>query len=127
VHGVLRIVRGVESAAQFILDRFHPETRLRALSWTFIAILIWLGVVWTIRTLSVLQTARSQTRAEERVRILRDLYDTLLQDVQGVLLSFHAAAQKVPFDHESRQALEKALACADRIVLDGRDRIQRLK
>ena len=127
MHGVLRIVRGVQSAAQFILDRFHPETRLRALSWTFIPILIWLGVVWTIRTLSLLQTARSQARAEERVRILRDLYDTLLQDVQGVLLSFHAAAQKVPVDHESRQALEKALACADRIVLDGRDRVQRLK
>jgi signal transduction histidine kinase len=127
VHGVPRIVNGVESAAQFILDRFHPETRLRALSWTFISILIWLGVVWTIRTIFVLQTARSQARAEERVRILRDLYDTLLQDVQGVLLSFHAAAQKVPVDHEARRALEKALACADRIVLDGRDRIQRLK
>ena len=124
---MLRIACDLESAAQFIPDGFHSAIWFRALCWTFLGILMALSVAWAIRTGSAHQRARSQADADARAQILLDLYDTLLQDVQGVLLSFHAAAQKVPAEHESREALEKALACADRIVLDGRDRIQRLK
>jgi signal transduction histidine kinase len=70
---------------------------------------------------------RAEERADERVRIARDLHDTLLQGVQGLLLSFHVAAEKAPSDHESKRALEKALATADRIILEGRNRVTRLR
>jgi signal transduction histidine kinase len=70
---------------------------------------------------------RAEERAEERIRIARDLHDTLLQGIQGLLLTFHVAAQKVPPDHESRSALEKALSTADRIILEGRNRVTRLR
>src|SRR5262249_48416006 len=66
-------------------------------------------------------------RANERIQIARDLQDTLLQGVQGLLLSFHVAAEKVPPDHESKRALEKALTTADQIILEGRNRVNRLR
>jgi signal transduction histidine kinase len=55
------------------------------------------------------------------------LHDTLLQGVQGLLLNFHVAAQKVAADHESKEALEKALDTADRIIVEGRNRVNRLR
>jgi signal transduction histidine kinase len=69
----------------------------------------------------------AEERADERIRIARELHDTLLQGVQGLLLSFHVAAQKVPAGHESKEALEKALTTADRIILEGRNRVTRLR
>jgi signal transduction histidine kinase len=50
-----------------------------------------------------------------------------LQGVQGLLLTFHVAAERVPADHESKKALEKALSTADRIILEGRNRVTRLR
>jgi signal transduction histidine kinase len=50
-----------------------------------------------------------------------------LQGVQGLLLSFHVAAEKVPVDHESKQALERALTMADQIIVEGRNRVNRLR
>jgi signal transduction histidine kinase len=55
------------------------------------------------------------------------LHDTLLQGIHGLLLNFHAAAQRVPVDHESKPALERALVSADRVILEGRDRVNRLR
>jgi signal transduction histidine kinase len=69
---------------------------------------------------------RAEEQADERIQVARELYDSLLQGLQGVLLSFHAAAQGVPYEHESRIALERALASADRIILESRERINRL-
>jgi signal transduction histidine kinase len=70
---------------------------------------------------------RAEERADERVRIARELHDTLLQGIQGLLLSFHVAAEKVLPGHESKPALEKALSAADRIILEGRNRVSRLR
>jgi signal transduction histidine kinase len=50
-----------------------------------------------------------------------------LQGVQGMLLTFHVAAQKVPAGHESKPALERALTTADRIIVEGRNRVNRLR
>ena len=70
---------------------------------------------------------RAEERAEERITIDRDLHDTLLQGVQGLLLTFHTAAERVPGDHVSKQALDRALATAERIILEGRDRVKGLR
>ena len=66
-------------------------------------------------------------RAEERVRIARNLHDTLLQGVQGLMLHFHVAAQELPEGSRPRAAIERALATADRIVSEGRDHVNRLR
>jgi signal transduction histidine kinase len=47
--------------------------------------------------------------------------------MQGLLLSFHVAAEKVPAGHESKPLLEKALATADRMLIEGRNRVTKLR
>jgi signal transduction histidine kinase/ligand-binding sensor domain-containing protein len=70
---------------------------------------------------------RAEERANERIRIARDLHDTLLQGFQGLMLSFHVAMQTVPKDTQARALLENSLLKADRLVREGRDRVSRLR
>jgi signal transduction histidine kinase len=70
---------------------------------------------------------RAEERANERIRIARDLHDTLLQGFQGLMLSFHVAAQSVPNDSPARRMLDGALLKAVRHVIEGRDRVSRLR
>lgn len=71
--------------------------------------------------------ARAEERADERIRIARDLHDTLLQGVQGLLLSVHVAAEQTPDGVSSKPMLRSALDSADRIIIEGRDRLSSLR
>src|SRR5438105_8018881 len=64
-----------------------------------------------------------QERLIERERVARELHDTLVQGMQGLLLRFQAAASRVPSDSPARALLEQALEQADRVLLEGRDRL----
>ena len=83
--------------------------------------------VLRIRVITRSMRARVEERADERVQIARDLHDTLLQGVQGLLLNVHVAAQKIPSDAEAKPMLEQALTTADRIIIEGRNRISALR
>ena len=76
-------------------------------------------------------TARARGRLEERLlereRIARELHDTLLQDTLGLVLKVRAAAARVARSEPARQMLDQALTSADRILTEGRDRIQDLR
>jgi signal transduction histidine kinase/ligand-binding sensor domain-containing protein len=91
------------------------------------AILVWLLYRLRLRHVAGTIRQRAEARADERVRIARDLHDTLLQGVQGLTLHFHVAAQQLPEDSRTRKSMERALATADRILVEGRDRINRLR
>ena len=71
--------------------------------------------------------ARMEERLDERERIARDLHDTLLQGVQGLILKFQAVSTQIPPDHVAHEALEKTLDNADRILAEGRDRVRNLR
>src|SRR5262249_37754595 len=90
-------------------------------------LLAWTAISLRLRYVSGTIRMRAEERADERVRIARELHDTLLQGVQGLLLNFHVAAEKVPADHVSKKSLEKALTTADRIIIEGRNRVNRLR
>jgi signal transduction histidine kinase len=68
-----------------------------------------------------------EERANERVRIARDLHDTLLQGVHGLMLSFHVAAERLPQHDDSKQLLDRALGSADRLIVEARDRVSNLR
>ncbi|MBX7220044.1 MAG: hypothetical protein K1Y36_08865 [Blastocatellia bacterium] len=59
--------------------------------------------------------------------IARDLHDTLLQSVQGLILKFHAISIKMRRDDPAYSALEKTLDQADLILAEGRDRVSNLR
>jgi signal transduction histidine kinase/ligand-binding sensor domain-containing protein len=89
--------------------------------------LLWLGFRIRLRAVTREVRARAEERADERIRIARELHDTLLQGVQGLLLTFHVAAQKIPPQDPSRSMLDKALSTADRIIIEGRNRVSQLR
>ncbi len=108
-----------------------PHFYERSAFW-LLAALISGGLVWgKFRQRLTMKEAdirrRTEARADERVNIARDLHDTLLQGVHGLLLTFHAAAEEVPADHSSRPALELALTRAEKLILEGRDRVKGLR
>lgn len=70
---------------------------------------------------------RWEHRAEERDRVARELQDTLLQGVQGLMLHVHAAVRYLAPADEARVLLERALSLADELVGQGGERVGRLR
>lgn len=79
---------------------------------------------WRLRLVYDRAQAAASERASERLRIARDLHDTLLQSVQGLTLSLHAATQKLPKQGEVRSTLEETLRRADRLLVEGRSTLR---
>jgi ligand-binding sensor domain-containing protein len=70
---------------------------------------------------------RMEGRLDERERIARELHDTLLQGVQGLILSFQAVAEHIPDSVAARQKMEATLNRADQVLAEGRDRVKDLR
>lgn len=70
---------------------------------------------------------RLHERHRERERIARELHDTLLQGVHGLVLRFQAAADMLPPETPARAHMEQALARADQVLVEGRDRVRELR
>ena len=67
-------------------------------------------------------------RVSERTRIARDLHDTLLQTLHGLLMSFQRAANLLPERPvEAKQRLEGAIDQAARAITEGREAVQGLR
>lgn len=86
-------------------------------------------LLYLLRMRQVTQRVRGrlQERLDERERIARELHDTLLQSVQGLILKFDAVAKQIPGEEPARQAIEKTLDHADQVVAEGRDRVRSLR
>jgi signal transduction histidine kinase/ligand-binding sensor domain-containing protein len=70
---------------------------------------------------------RLAARLSERERIARDLHDTLLQSVQGLMLKFHAVANAIAPDSAARNKLDNALAQGRDVIAEGRARVLDLR
>jgi len=71
---------------------------------------------------------RLEERVSERTRIARELHDTLLQSLHGVMFEFQAARnlfQKRP--EEALQALDGALMGTERAITESQDAIENLR
>ena len=110
-----------------IAPAYYQTTWFRVL---FVAgVLLLLAALYQLRVRQVAGQvrARLEERVEERERIARDLHDTLLQSVQGLILSVDAAAQQIPPDQPAHRDLEKTLDRADEVVAEARDRVRDLR
>lgn len=92
-----------------------------------LALLGWL--LYRLRLRSVLrQMQRSfDVRVAERERIARDLHDTLLQSVQGLMLVFRGIAGGMPAGAPGGPAMERALTLAEEVMVEGRDKVGDLR
>jgi signal transduction histidine kinase/ligand-binding sensor domain-containing protein len=88
-----------------------------------------LAALYRLRVARVrVQTRRLlEARLSERERIARDLHDTLLQEVQGLIWRFQAATNSIPRDQPARQMMEQSLDRADKVLEASRDRVKDLR
>jgi signal transduction histidine kinase len=71
--------------------------------------------------------SRLEERLAERERIGRELHDTLLQGVQGLILRFQATAEVMPAHLPARRAMERTLVRADALLEQSRARVKGLR
>ncbi|ATB41963.1 two-component system sensor protein [Cystobacter fuscus] len=105
----------------------HQTWWFRTLCMAAGLLLLWLMYLLRLRQLTAKMRGRLEERHAERERIARELHDTLLQSVQGLVLRLQAVAEQLPEHEPARQAMEKALDRADEVLAEGRDRVMDLR
>jgi signal transduction histidine kinase/ligand-binding sensor domain-containing protein len=91
------------------------------------ALVLWLAFRLRMRQVASRLRARLEGRQAERERIARELHDTLLQGIQGLILRFEAVALRLPSSEPVRQQMDAALDRAGQMLVEGRDRVQDLR
>jgi signal transduction histidine kinase len=94
----------------------------------FAAVLLLL-LAYFVRMHSVVRQTRMiiEQRQIERETVARDLHDTFLQGVQGLILRFHTGTQQLLPESSVRQSFEEALSQSDRVMIEGRSVLSRLR
>jgi signal transduction histidine kinase/ligand-binding sensor domain-containing protein len=93
---------------------------------TCVAVLIALYRI-RVRQVAAQVRGRLEARLGERERIARDLHDTLLQGMQGLIWRFQAAADSIPPGAPARRLMEESLDRADQLLEEGRDKVKDLR
>ena len=117
------------ATAEFtVLPAFYQTAWFRALCAAAFLGLTWAAYNFRLRQLQRQFNARIKERVEERTRIARELHDTLLQSVQGVMFSFQAARNLLPDrTDEAIRTLDQAIREGDEAIAEGRTAIQGLR
>ncbi|MCR6661622.1 MAG: histidine kinase [Luteimonas sp.] len=116
------------ASLEFVIPPTFLQSRtFLAMCAAFAVAIIWLLFVLRMRQVRAKLQWRSEARLLERERIARDLHDTFLQGVQGLMLRFQSAAERIPQGEPARELMEDALDRADRVLADGRDKVSELR
>jgi signal transduction histidine kinase len=116
-----------DSIAISILPTFFQTIWFKAIVVLLIVGLLWLGVWLRIRYVTEQMEARLSARQAERIRIARELHDTLLQGFHGLLMRFQVVAAAIPTELAARSMMEAALDRAEDVLVAGRDRVSDLR
>jgi signal transduction histidine kinase/ligand-binding sensor domain-containing protein len=82
---------------------------------------------WRTRRLKLRYRELLHERLAERERIARALHDTLLQSMQGLILSFHGIAKRWPAGSAEQRGAEAVLDRADKAMAEGRSELLNLR
>jgi len=111
-----------------IAPAFYQTNWFRALCVVVFLVLLWAGYQLRVRQLAHRFNMTLETRVSERIRIARELHDTLLQSFQGLLLRFQSASNILPARPvEAKQRLDSALDQAAEAIAEGREAVQGLR
>jgi signal transduction histidine kinase/ligand-binding sensor domain-containing protein len=106
---------------------FYQTIWFRLLCGMVTLALLWLIVQVRVRRVAGKVRLRQSIQYTERLRIARQLHDSLLQSMQGLMLRFSSAAQAVPSELPIRRVLEALLDRSDDVIAQARHSIQDLR
>jgi signal transduction histidine kinase len=92
----------------------------------FVAIVLWLVCRIRVRHHSNRVCNMLSERLSERERIARELNDSLLQGMQGLILMFQGAVVEIPSQSPLAGRLETAITRAELLMIEARDRVRGL-
>jgi signal transduction histidine kinase/ligand-binding sensor domain-containing protein len=111
-----------------IAPAFYQTTRFRLAILVLFLFLLWAAYQLRVRQLAHQFNMTLEARVSERLRIARELHDTLLQSFQGLLLRFQSVAKLLPErPDEARHRLDNAIQQAAGAITEGRDAVQGLR
>jgi signal transduction histidine kinase/ligand-binding sensor domain-containing protein len=90
-------------------------------------------LVWGLYRLRLYQLQRHfnaglEARVSERTRIARELHDTLLQSLHGLMFQFQAARNMLPRrPDEAARVMDSAIGATEQTITDSRSAIQHLR
>lgn len=88
---------------------------------------LYLAYTIRVRQLASRMRMRMLVRTAERERIARELHDTMIQGVQGLILRFQAVADRLGDDPEVQAIVQPALERAEEVLVEGRERVTELR
>ncbi|RZI61174.1 MAG: hypothetical protein EOP37_08405 [Rubrivivax sp.] len=123
---------GVVADEEAIQDIVIPAAWYQTVVFQLLCVAAALATIWALHRLRLKQAARRarekmRTRMAERDRIARELHDTLLQGVQGLILRFEAHSAQLPAEHPVRAAIDADLVMADGVLDESRRRVMSLR
>jgi signal transduction histidine kinase/ligand-binding sensor domain-containing protein len=123
---------GIWNTTGASLDITVPPTFWQSRWFLSLCLLAFMAATWLLyRARLGAVTARLRSHMNERIaereRIARELHDTLIQGVQGLILRFQLITEDLPRDQPQRAALENALDDADEVLGQARDRVLDLR
>ncbi|MGO9437380.1 MAG: triple tyrosine motif-containing protein [Terracidiphilus sp.] len=105
----------------------------QTISFRTFCVCVFLLMWWTLYQLRLRRLERQfnlsfEARVDERIRIARELHDTLLQSFNGLLLRFQAVSNLLPGrPQEAKQRIESAIELASNAITEGRDAVHELR
>ncbi len=123
---------GVWSPAPASLDFEIPKTFFQTGWFPLLCLAATLLVLFALHRLHLRRTSNQirtllEERNAERERIARELHDTLLQGVMGLVLRFQAVANTMPKETPVARKLDSALVAADAVVTEARNSVHDLR
>jgi len=111
-----------------VAPAYYETNWFRALCVVFLVALLWAAYQLRVRQLQREFTMALEARVGERTRIARELHDTLLQSLHGVLFRFQAARNLLPSQTDkAMEVLDVAIVRTEKAIAEGRDTIGGLR
>jgi len=111
-----------------VAPAYFQTNWFRALCMVFFLTLVWAAYQWRLRQLHHGFEMTLEARVGERIRIARDLHDTLLQSFHAVLLRLQTVSQLLrERPAEAQDQLDSTIEEVAEAITEGRDAVQGLR
>jgi signal transduction histidine kinase/ligand-binding sensor domain-containing protein len=116
------------AALTFVIEPTFVQTAwFKAMVAALVAMALWLLFAWRLRRERQLLRQKMAVRQVERERIARELHDTLLQGISGLLMRLQVWSGHRTLPADIRRDMERASEQGRHMLTDGRDRIAQLR